>query len=93
VPWLDGVMLAPYLGLYGDYYFTEDNAAAILAAGGVPLASTPLLQGWSARATGGFDAKLSSGAVLAVGGQYGGIGSSTQIWTVTAKAQIPFSAR
>jgi hypothetical protein len=93
LPSINGIWLAPYLGLYGDYYFSDDNAAAILATGGVPLASTPLLQGWSARLTGGIGARLPGDAMLAIGGQYGGIGSSTQIWTVTAKAQVPFSAR
>jgi translation initiation factor IF-1 len=90
VPWSDGVLLLPYLGLYGDYYFTEDNATAIVAAGGVPLASTPLLQGWSARMTGGVGARLPGGAMLGVGAQYGGIGGNTQLWTFTAKAQVPF---
>ena len=68
VPWIDGVLLMPYAGLYGDYYFTQDDATAIVAAG----------------------AKLASGATLGVGAQYGGIGGNTQIWTVTAKAQVPF---
>jgi outer membrane autotransporter protein len=91
VPWTDGVLLAPYLGLYGDYYFTRDDANTILAAGGgVPLASAPLLQGWSARVTGGLGAKLAGGATLGIGAQYGGIGSNTQIWTMIAKAQVPF---
>ncbi|WP_426435187.1 putative Ig domain-containing protein [Bradyrhizobium genosp. P] len=88
--WADEVLLVPYLGLYGDYYFTQDDAADIAATGGVPLASTPLLQGWSARLTGGLGAKLGSGATIAVGAQYGGIGSDTRTWTATAKAQIPF---
>jgi hypothetical protein len=92
VPWLDGVMLAPYLGLYSDYYFTEDNAAAILAAGGVPLASTPLLQGWSARATGGLGMQFASGGSVGLGAEYGGIGGNFQTWTFKAKTQIPFSA-
>ena len=82
--------LAPYVGLYGDYYFTEDNAAVIVAAGGVPLASTPLLDGWSARVTGGLAAKLSSGATVAFGGELGGIGSHTEIWTARARASLPF---
>ena len=85
-------MLAPYLGLYGDYYFTEDNAAAILAAGGVPLASTPLLQGWSARATGGLGMQFASGGSVGLGAEYGGIGGNFQTWTFKAKTQIPFSA-
>jgi hypothetical protein len=90
VPWMDGVLLVPYLGSYADYYFTMDDAAAIVAAGGIPLALTPLLQGWSARVTGGVGARFAGGAGLGVGAEYGGIGSNTRIWTFTAKARVPF---
>jgi hypothetical protein len=88
--WTDAVALAPYAGLYGDYYFTHDDAAAIAAAGATPLASTPLLDGWSARGTAGLAARFASGAVIAVGGELGGIGSSTRIWTYRARAAVPF---
>ncbi|QFI76776.1 hypothetical protein F8237_32880 [Bradyrhizobium betae] len=88
--WLDSVLLAPYVGVYADYYFTQDDAAAIIAAGGVPLASTPLLQGWSARVTGGVGAKLAGGATIGLGAELGGIGSNTQVWTFKARAQMPF---
>ncbi|MGD5652415.1 hypothetical protein QUT03_22635, partial [Xanthomonas citri pv. citri] len=88
--WLDSVLLAPYVGVYADYYFTQDDAAAIIAAGGVPLASTPLLQGWSARVTGGVGAKLAGGATIGLGAELGGIGSNTQVWTFKARAQVPF---
>ncbi|WP_245331954.1 putative Ig domain-containing protein [Bradyrhizobium sp. NAS80.1] len=90
VQWLDNVLLAPYVGLYADYYFTDDQAAAIVAAGGVPLASTPLLQGWSARVTGGVGARLASGATLGVGAELGGVGGNTQVWTFRGRAQVPF---
>jgi hypothetical protein len=59
----------------------------------VPLASTPLLQGWSARATGGLGMQFASGSGVGVGAEYGGIGGNFQTWTFKAKAQIPFSAR
>jgi outer membrane autotransporter protein len=88
--WTDTVALAPYVGLYGDYYFTHDNAAAILAAGAAPLASTPLLDGWSARATTGLAAKFAGGASVALGGEYGGIGSNAHIWTYRVRAAMPF---
>jgi hypothetical protein len=90
VPWLDSVLLAPYVGVYADYYFTQDDAAAIVAAGGIPLASTPLLQGWSARVTGGIGARLASGTTVGFGAELGGIGGNTQIWTFTGRARIPF---
>lgn len=90
VPWLDSVLLAPYVGIYADYYFTQDDAAAIITAGGIPLASTPLLQGWSARVTGGIGARLASGATVGFGAELGGIGGNTQIWTFTGRARVPF---
>ncbi|WMT72491.1 Ig-like domain repeat protein [Bradyrhizobium sp. Ash2021] len=88
--WTDTIALAPYVGLYGDYYFTHDDAATIAAVGAPPLASTPLLDGWSARATAGLAARFASGATLAVGGELGGIGSDTRIWTYRARAAVPF---
>jgi outer membrane autotransporter protein len=91
--WTNGIVLAPYAGLYGDYYFNQDDAAAIVAAGGLPLASTPRLDGWSARLTAGLGAKFASGVTLGVGAEYGGIGSDFQSWTVKAKDQMPFSAQ
>jgi len=92
VSWIDGILLAPYLGLYGDYYFTQDDANLAQLAGAPVLASVPLLQGWSARATGGLNARVAGDAVIGVGGELGGIGSDTLIWTFTARARIPFSA-
>lgn len=88
--WTESVALAPYAGFYGDYYFTRDDALAIVAAGGIPLASTLLLDGWSARATAGLAAKFVGGATVAVGGEFGGIGSDTRIWTFRARAALPF---
>jgi hypothetical protein len=88
--WSESVTLAPYAGLYGDYYFINDNAAAIVAAGGVPLVSTPFLNGWSARATAGLAARFSSGATVALGGEYGGIGNDVHIWTYHIRAAVPF---
>lgn len=93
VGWWDSVQLVPFVGLYGDYYFTQDNSVAITLAGGIPLASTPLLDGWSARMTGGIGARFDSGVMLSVGGELGGLGSNTQIWTLTGRARVPFSAR
>ena len=87
--WRDSVTLSPYAGLYGDYYFSHDNAAAIVAAG-VPLTVTPFLDGWSARATAGLAAKFSNGAAIALGGDYGGIGNAVHVWTYHVRAAVPF---
>jgi hypothetical protein len=54
------------------------------------LASTPLLQGWSARATGGLGSKFANGAAMLFGGELGGIGSITRMWSLSAKAGVPF---
>jgi hypothetical protein len=91
--WSDGITLAPYAGIYGDYYFDQDDATAIVAAGGVPLASTLLLDGWSARIVAGLGAKLANGAMLAFGTEYGGIGSDFQTWTLKGRGQLPFDAK
>ncbi len=90
IAWSETIALMPYVGLYGDYYFTRDDAASIVVAGLVPLASTPLLEGWSARATAGLTAKFAGGSSVAVGGEFGGIGSNFQIWTYRVRARVPF---
>jgi hypothetical protein len=61
-----------------------------VVAGAIPLASTPLLDGWSARGTAGLAARFTSGAAIAVGGELGGIGSGTRVWTYRARASVPF---
>jgi hypothetical protein len=76
--------LAPYAGLYGDYYFSKDNAAI------VGLTAVPLLQGWGARATGGLAATFGGGAQLSVGGEFSGIGNDTHIWNLLVRGAVPF---
>ena len=76
--------ISPYAGLYADYYLSQDDAQT---AG---LTTVPLLQGFSARATGGLAASFAGGATLGAGGEFGGIGSATHIWTWTARGRIPF---
>jgi hypothetical protein len=91
VAWLDsGLLLTPFLGMYGDYYFNKDDADT-LAAGA--LASTPLLQGWSARFTGGLGIQTEGGAGVGLGAEYGGLGGNTRVWTFSARARVPFTAR
>jgi hypothetical protein len=82
--WSSTVTVAPYLGLYGDYYFSQDNAA------NVGLTTVPLLQGWSARATGGVTMTFAPGALLSAGGEYGGIGGDFQIWTWRVRGSVAF---
>lgn len=54
------------------------------------MTTIPLLQGWSARTTGGVVLLFNSGARLDVGAEFGGIGLNTQIWTFTARGNVPF---
>jgi hypothetical protein len=82
--WTSSVALAPYAGLYADYYFSRDDAQT---AG---LTTVPLLQGWSARLAGGVAATFPGGVSLGAGGEFGGIGSANHIWTWTARGRIPF---
>lgn len=37
--------------------------------------------------------KLPGGGAIGVGGEYGGLGGDARIWTLSAKAQVPFSAQ
>jgi hypothetical protein len=91
-PWLTSavVTFAPYAGFYADYYFTGDDTAALSLAGTVPVASVPLLDGWSARVTGGLAARFGNEATVALGAELGGIGSDVQIWTFRGRASVPF---
>jgi outer membrane autotransporter protein len=82
--WSGSVAFAPYAGLYADYYFSQDDAQT---AG---LTTVPLLQGFAARVTGGISAKFAGGASISTGGEFGGIGMDTHIWTWTTRGGIPF---
>jgi hypothetical protein len=76
--------LAPYVGFYGDYYFSMDDATV------VGLTTVPLLEGWSGRATAGVDLTFAGGAMVSVGSEYGGIGADYQIWTWRVRGSVPF---
>jgi hypothetical protein len=81
--WSSTTNVAPYLGLYGDYYFSRDDATT------VGLTTVPLLQGWSGRVTGGVAMTFGRGA-LSAGGEYGGIGSDNHIWTWRVRGSVAF---
>ncbi len=72
----------PYVGVYGDYYVSRDDASSTVTP-------APMLQGWSARVTGGIGFNL-GGAMVSAGGEYGGIGGTTQVWTWRARGSVPF---
>jgi hypothetical protein len=84
-PFLIGAgTLAPYVGLYGDYYYSKDNAP------NPGLTTILLLQGAGVRATGGITAAFLSGPQLSIGAEYSVIGSDTHIWTLRARGSVPF---
>jgi hypothetical protein len=85
--WSSTVALAPYVGVYSDYYFNTDSATAVVGSG-IPAAV--VLDGWSARANGGVTAKFGGGAQLSVGAERSGIGDSFGFWTYRARASVPF---
>jgi hypothetical protein len=77
--------------MYGDYYFSSDNAGVAAVAPAVPTPA--MLYGWSARAVGGLTTTFGNGAQIAVGGERGWIGGTVSIWTYRARASIPFDAQ
>jgi Autotransporter beta-domain/Bacterial Ig-like domain (group 3) len=88
--WTSTAEIAPYVGIYGDYYFNADNAAALVAPA-VPTAF--VMDAGSARATAGIAAKFGNGAQIAIGGERGGIGGNFALWTYRARASVPFGAQ
>jgi hypothetical protein len=81
--WNAGATVAPYAGVYVDYYFSKDDATALLLPAEV-------LQGWSARIVSGVSLALPGGAKVAVGGEVGGLGGDFLMWTVRGRASVPF---
>ena len=76
--------LAPYGGVYADYYFTNENNQPLLLP-------TEFIQGWSARLTSGLAAKFTGGTAMSLGGEVGGLGSGKFTnFTVNARGSVPF---
>lgn len=84
IKWSEAATIAPYAGVYGDYYFSHDEAAALLLP-------SSIIDGWSARLTGGVALGLGNGVRMALGGEIGGLGSGThQRWSLRGRAAVPF---
>jgi hypothetical protein len=88
--WTSTVMLSPYAGIYGDYYFNTDNIV-VPGAGALPV--TPVFAGLSARTDVGMSAQFATGGQFTVGGERSGLGGNFSLWTYRARASIPFGAR
>jgi uncharacterized repeat protein (TIGR01451 family) len=75
--------VAPYVGIYADYYFSSENAVLLLP--------TTFVQGWAARTTVGVSYNIAGGAKVLVGGEVGGLGSQNfTVWSVRGRASVPF---
>jgi hypothetical protein len=85
-PWAAGGMrIAPYIGLYGDWRFSTDNALPVA----VPYVG--IKDGWSARATAGVTMKPGAGgATVSLGGEVFGLGAGYDVWSVNARVNWPF---
>lgn len=77
--------LAPYVGLYGDYRFSTDDA--------LPVAGqlVGIKDGASARVTGGAQLTNALGASVSLNGELGGLASNSyRIWTCNIRGSVPF---
>src|SRR6266571_8856686 len=59
----------------------------------VPLASVPLLDGWSARATGGLAARLGNEATVALGAELGGSAATCKSGLSVEEHRFHFEAK
>jgi len=87
--WSATATITPYVGLYADYYFNQDDA---VLPGAVPLLlPTEFVHGLSARLTSGIAATFAGGPRLSLGGELGGLGSNQfTTWSVRGRASVPF---
>jgi hypothetical protein len=76
--------VAPYVGVYADYYFSTSNDAPLLLP-------TQFIQGWSARVAAGLALKLTGRANVTVGGELGGLGNNFSTWSVGGRVSLPFT--
>jgi hypothetical protein len=83
-PWQAvGTTFVPYIGLYGDYRFSSDDALSVSQ----PFVG--LSDGWSARVTTGA-VMVFTGGRLSLEGELGSIGSGDRLWSLSVRGSIPF---
>jgi outer membrane autotransporter protein len=89
--WMIGsdLTLAPYVGIYADYYFSKDgtDTSGLSAIATVPLV---VLQSWSTRVTSGAAMTFAGGPRVSIGGEVGGLGRDYTLWSAKAQAAFPF---
>jgi len=83
-PWPGDLRVAPYVGFYGDYRFSTDNALPVAA----PFVG--IKDGWSGRATAGVSATGRTGTTFSLGAELGGIGAGYDLWSVNGRVLVPF---
>jgi hypothetical protein len=86
-PWqaTSDLLVSPYVGLYGDYRFSTDNALP------VGLAFVGIKDGWSERVTAGVTVKSGlDGPTFSLGAELGGLGAGYDLWTANARVNWPF---
>jgi outer membrane autotransporter protein len=80
----DGTKFMPYVGVYGDWRFSSNNAPPV----GAPVVG--INNGWSARVTTGLAYTRTNGTLLSLGGELGGLGANYKIWSGNARVAVPF---
>jgi hypothetical protein len=89
--WSATTRVTPYVGLYGDYYLSGDNASSLVGSDAAPL-PMEFIQGWSARVTTGLSVDFASGARVSLGSELGGLGSQNfTTWNFQGRVSVPFS--
>jgi len=86
-PWqaTSGLLVSPYVGLYGDYRFSTDSALP------VGIAFVGIKDGWSERVTTGLTMKSGlAGPSLSLGAELGGLGAGYDLWSANARVNWPF---
>jgi Bacterial Ig-like domain (group 3) len=80
--WSDTVILAPYLGLYADQYFTQDDAT--------PSGTAPAIEGSTIRVVSGASLTTGLGSQFTVATEVGGLGGNFTTWSLRGRASIAF---
>jgi Autotransporter beta-domain len=76
-------VVTPTFGVFGDYRFGDETAAALSA---VPTFNN----GWSAHVNGGVSFAMSGGVTASATGEYGGLGDQIQYWRAKGSLGVKF---
>lgn len=76
-------IVTPTFGVFGDYRFGDETAAALSA---VPTFSN----GWSARINGGVSIAMPGNVIASATGEYGGLGQDLTYWRAKGSLGVKF---